>query len=129
MKYAILIALAACVWLSATAAKAGNLLTDNWKVEEGTVSVSPSFAIFGTSAGVIQQSFPTVAGTNYILQFEYKTTGTTGDYLETEVTGSNSKTLVYWSSETTSTLSPGLAPARNGRSPNINWWPAVGHWS
>jgi hypothetical protein len=123
MKSAYLIVLAACVWLSSQTVKAGNLLTDKYIVEEGTVTLGPDYAVFGTSEGVIQQTFPTVAGTNYVLEYEYKTTGSAAAYLDTRVSGSTN-TLVSASSETTSTnyTIQAYAFAASGTSATIDFY-------
>jgi hypothetical protein len=108
MKSAFLIALATFLWMSAPSVKATNLLTHTgWMVESGTVTENATTAVFGSEYSVYRQIFKTTPGTNYILAFEARTTGTGGPYIEAEVSGSANgnadSTLAYTAPEITST--------------------------
>jgi len=91
MKSAFLIALATLLWMSAPSVKATNLLTHTgWTEESGTWTETATTATFGRVPATYQQTLTTTPGTNYILEFEARTTlpQNDGAGIEAIVTGS-----------------------------------------
>jgi hypothetical protein len=75
MKSASLIALATFLWMSVPSAKATNLLTHTgWMAQSGTWTETATTATFGRVPATYEQNFPTTPGTNYIVEFEARTT-------------------------------------------------------
>jgi len=92
MKNALLIGLASLLWFSSPSAKAANLITAaGWVKEGGDVTiVSGTLNIgIGGDYGEVLQTFATVPGTTYVLQYNLKTTDEALASFLADVTGTS----------------------------------------
>jgi hypothetical protein len=122
MKSAFLVALASILSLSSPSLKAGNLLTHaGWTVKSGTVAIGPNYATFGSGYGELEQTFATVSGSTYIVQFETAITAAGAAYLDGGVSDSSS-TLAIWTTPSASFVTQDYSFIASGTTATIYFY-------